>query len=102
SSFLLSFLDFPAGYPGALIGARRLDIPGRSLDRPTVPSYAGAVCPPPMGALGALETEVMDAVWREDRELRVRDIHMCLQARLAYTAVQNTIDPLLKKGQLRL
>ena len=53
-----------------------------------------------MGALGALETEVMDAVWREGRELRVRDVHARFQARLAYTTVMTTMDRLFKKGLL--
>ena len=53
-----------------------------------------------MGALGALETEVMDAVWREGRELRVREVHAAFQARLAYTTVMTTMDRLFKKGLL--
>jgi predicted transcriptional regulator len=53
-----------------------------------------------MGALGALETEVMDALWREGRELRVRDVHTRFQARLAYTTVMTTMDRLFKKGLL--
>jgi predicted transcriptional regulator len=53
-----------------------------------------------MGALGALETEVMDALWREGRELRVRDVHARFQARLAYTTVMTTMDRLFKKGLL--
>jgi predicted transcriptional regulator len=53
-----------------------------------------------MAALGALETEVMDAVWREGRELRVRDVHARFQARLAYTTVMTTMDRLFKKGLL--
>ena len=53
-----------------------------------------------MGALGALETEVMDAVWREGRELRVREVHAAFEARLAYTTVMTTMDRLFKKGLL--
>jgi len=53
-----------------------------------------------MGALGALETEVMDAVWREGGEMRVRDVHARFQARLAYTTVMTTMDRLFKKGLL--
>ena len=53
-----------------------------------------------MGALGALETEVMDAVWRAGRELRVRDVHARFQPRLAYTTVMTTMDRLFKKGLL--
>jgi predicted transcriptional regulator len=62
-------------------------------------AYAGPVSPPPLGALGALETEVMDALWREG-ELRVRDVHARFQARLAYTTVMTTMDRLFKKGLL--
>jgi predicted transcriptional regulator len=53
-----------------------------------------------MGALGTLETEVMDALWREGRDLRVRDVHARFQARLAYTTVMTTMDRLFKKGLL--
>jgi predicted transcriptional regulator len=53
-----------------------------------------------MAALGALETEVMDLVWREGRELRVRDVHARFEARLAYTTVMTTMDRLFKKGLL--
>ena len=53
-----------------------------------------------MGALGALETEVMDAVWREGGEMRVRDVHARFQPRLAYTTVMTTMDRLFKKGLL--
>jgi predicted transcriptional regulator len=55
---------------------------------------------PPSPALGALETEVMEAVWRQGGELAVRDVHARFQARLAYTTVMTTMDRLYKKGLL--
>jgi len=54
----------------------------------------------PVAALGALETEVMEAIWRRGAELRVRDVHARLEARLAYTTVMTTMDRLYKKGLL--
>ena len=51
-------------------------------------------------ALGALETQVMDEVWRHGGELRVRDVHAAFEARLAYTTVMTTMDRLYKKGLL--
>ena len=55
---------------------------------------------PPAAALGALETEVMEAIWRSGGEVRVRDVHARFQARLAYTTVMTTMDRLYKKGLL--
>lgn len=54
---------------------------------------------PPAIALGALESEVMEAVWLLDDEVRVRDVHARLH-RLAYTTVMTTMDRLYKKGLL--
>ena len=51
-------------------------------------------------ALGALETQVMDAVWSRGGEMKVRDVHAAFQARLAYTTVMTTMDRLYKKGLL--
>jgi predicted transcriptional regulator len=51
-------------------------------------------------ALGALETQVMDAVWSRGGEVSVREIHAAFQARLAYTTVMTTMDRLYKKGLL--
>ena len=51
-------------------------------------------------ALGALETQVMDEVWRHGGERSVRDVHAAFQARLAYTTVMTTMDRLYKKGLL--
>jgi BlaI family transcriptional regulator, penicillinase repressor len=54
----------------------------------------------PATPLGALESDVMDEVWRHGGELRVRDVHAAFQARLAYTTVMTTMDRLYKKGLL--
>jgi predicted transcriptional regulator len=54
----------------------------------------------PAAPLGALETQVMDEVWRHGGELRVRDVHAAFQLRLAYTTVMTTMDRLYKKGLL--
>jgi predicted transcriptional regulator len=62
-------------------------------------TYAAVVSPASSSALGVLETEVMEAVWRGG-ELRVRDVHERFQARLAYTTVMTTMDRLYKKGLL--
>jgi predicted transcriptional regulator len=56
--------------------------------------------PGPGTVLGALEAEVMEAVWEEGRELSVRDVHARFEARLAYTTVMTTMDRLYKKGLL--
>jgi predicted transcriptional regulator len=53
-----------------------------------------------MAPLGALETQVMEAVWRRGGELRVRDVHAGFLGRLAYTTVMTTMDRLFKKGLL--
>ena len=53
----------------------------------------------PAAALGALETQVMDEVWRQGGELRVRDVHAAFP-RLAYTTLMTTMDRLYKKGLL--
>ena len=69
------------------------------LDRVVWRTYPAVVNPAPSPALGALETEVMEAVWRGG-ELRVRDVHARFQGRLAYTTVMTTMDRLYKKGLL--
>ena len=53
----------------------------------------------PAAPLGALETQVMDEVWRHGGELPVRDVHAAFP-RLAYTTVMTTMDRLYKKGLL--
>jgi predicted transcriptional regulator len=56
--------------------------------------------PPPLAPLGALESEVMEVVWRHDGERLVRDVHAAFLGRLAYTTVMTTMDRLFKKGLL--
>ena len=71
------------------------------MTRPAPSSYAAAVNPPPpVAPLGVLETQVMEAVWRQGGELRVRDVHSGFLGRLAYTTVMTTMDRLFKKGLL--
>ena len=53
-----------------------------------------------MAPLGALETEVMEVVWRHGGERLVRDVHVAFLGRLAYTTVMTTMDRLFKKGLL--
>jgi len=53
-----------------------------------------------LGALGALEREVMEAIWNRRGERSVRDVHAQFEARLAYTTVMTTMDRLYKKGFL--
>lgn len=65
------------------------------------PPYAGPVNPAqPAATLGALETEVMEAIWRRGGEVRVRDMHARFRARLAYTTLMTTMDRLYKKSLL--
>ena len=47
--------------------------------------------------LGALEREVMEAVWAAG-EVTVRDTRSLLARRVAYTTVMTTLDRLFKKG----
>ena len=53
-----------------------------------------------LGQLGSLESELMERVWRRG-ELSVRDLHVELGSRLAYTTVMTTMDRLYKKGMLQ-
>lgn len=50
-------------------------------------------------ALGALEREVMDAVWRRG-ETSVRELHEAFAKRAAYTTLMTTLDRLYKKRLL--
>jgi predicted transcriptional regulator len=50
-------------------------------------------------ALGSLERQVMDVVWRNDR-VSVRDVRSQLGRPVAYTTVMTTLDRLFKKGLL--
>ena len=53
-----------------------------------------------LGQLGALESEMMERIWRSG-ETSVRDVHVEFAQRLAYTTVMTTMDRLYKKGLLR-
>jgi predicted transcriptional regulator len=50
-------------------------------------------------ALGKLEREVMQIIWRRGRA-SVRDVHDELAGRIAYTTLMTTLDRLYKKGLL--
>lgn len=52
---------------------------------------------PLRGALGSLERQVMDVVWRTGG-ISVRDVQAKLERRVAYTTVMTTLDRLFKKG----
>lgn len=51
-------------------------------------------------ALGDLEREVMEAIWRRGEETSVREIHSTFEERAAYTTLMTTLDRLHKKGLL--
>jgi len=61
--------------------------------------WAGAAGDPVETALGTLEREVMDVLWREG-DLAVRDVQTRLVRSIAYTTVMTTLDRLYKKGVL--
>ena len=50
-------------------------------------------------ALGKLEREVMDEVWRRG-EISVREMHQSFDQRVAYTTLMTTLDRLFKKNLL--
>lgn len=50
-------------------------------------------------ALGKLEREVLDEVWRRG-ETSVREVHREFEDRVAYTTLMTTLDRLYKKGLL--
>jgi predicted transcriptional regulator len=50
-------------------------------------------------ALGQLEREVMDELWRGE-EMSVRDVHQAFNERAAYTTLMTTLDRLHRKGLL--
>jgi predicted transcriptional regulator len=52
---------------------------------------------PLRAALGSLEREVMDIVWRAG-EVTVRDVQAKLARAVAYTTIMTTLDRLFKKG----
>jgi predicted transcriptional regulator len=49
------------------------------------------------GALGHLERDVMDVIWRSEAS-PVREVQAALPRRVAYTTVMTTLDRLFKKG----
>ena len=51
-------------------------------------------------ALGKLEHQVLDEVWRLGVEVSVRDIHRAFDERVAYTTLMTTLDRLFKKNLL--
>jgi predicted transcriptional regulator len=53
----------------------------------------------PAGALGRLETAVMEILW-SNPECRVHEVVEALDRGLAYTTVMTTLDRLFKKGLL--
>lgn len=53
----------------------------------------------PVEQLGALESELMERLWQRG-ETSVRDLHVELSSRLAYTTIMTTLDRLYKKGLL--
>lgn len=61
--------------------------------------WLGGQRDPLRAALGRLEREVMDVLWRHDRA-NVRDVQAQLPRRVAYTTVMTTLDRLFKKGLL--
>lgn len=54
-----------------------------------------------LGQLGALESEMMERIWRGGGETSVREVHAEFAQRLAYTTVMTTMDRLYKKGMLQ-
>jgi predicted transcriptional regulator len=51
-------------------------------------------------ALGKLERQVLEEVWRLDCEVSVRDIYRAFDERVAYTTLMTTLDRLFKKNLL--
>lgn len=61
------------------------------------PAWLGGGRDPLRTALGRLEREVMEVVWRGER-LSVREVQARLPRTVAYTTVMTTLDRLFKKG----
>src|SRR5215469_359213 len=58
----------------------------------------------PGAVLGPLESDIMEAVWKEDRALNVGDVHSALidQGReISYSAVKAVLNNLADKGRLK-
>jgi predicted transcriptional regulator len=51
-------------------------------------------------ALGRLEAQVMDCLWRSPRGMSVRDVAVSLNGPWAYTTLMTTLDRLFKKDLL--
>jgi predicted transcriptional regulator len=51
-------------------------------------------------ALGALEREVLECLWRRGAETSVRDVHEAFGGTHAYTTLMTTLDRLYRKGLL--
>ncbi|HEX7486890.1 MAG TPA: BlaI/MecI/CopY family transcriptional regulator [Vicinamibacterales bacterium] len=50
-------------------------------------------------SLGTLERQVIEIIWTSD-EVTVRDVHVRLDGKVAYTTVMTTLDRLFRKGLL--
>jgi len=55
--------------------------------------------PESLDQLGSLESQLMERIWARG-EISVRDLHLELAPRLAYTTIMTTLDRLFKKGLL--
>jgi predicted transcriptional regulator len=55
---------------------------------------------PALELLGTLESELMERIWPLG-EISVRELHVLLAPRFAYTTIMTTLDRLFKKGLLR-
>lgn len=51
-------------------------------------------------ALGKLERQVLEEIWRFGGEVSVRDVYRAFDERIAYTTVMTTLDRLFKKNLL--
>ena len=51
-------------------------------------------------ALGKLERQVLEEIWRFSSEVSVRDIYRAFNERIAYTTLMTTLDRLFKKNLL--
>jgi predicted transcriptional regulator len=51
-------------------------------------------------ALGKLERQVLEEIWRFSSEVSVRDIYRTFNERIAYTTLMTTLDRLFKKNLL--
>ena len=49
-------------------------------------------------AFGELESEVMEAMWKQEKEVSVRELLAAFGGRIAYTTMMTTMDRLYRKG----